>query len=628
MLMTTVSKRVGALAAVAVAAVGLAACSSSGNSGTSSVSTSTSNQKIQAGGTVNIVANSGPDHMDTVPAYYTPDYMLERIYTRQLVSYQSVPYSSTTSAGWLTDTTPTADVATQVPTVANGGITGGGKVYTFHIKPGVDWDTTPARQVTADDFIREFKAFFNPVSPVGNADYYTSTIAGLAQYDAAETAYFANTKAHPPTAANIANFQNTNTISGIKAINSMTLQFTLVQPSTDFLYMLAMPFASARPVEYDSYVPNSLQLDQNLISDGPYSVSSYVSGKSITFVKNPAWKQSTDTIRHQYVDKMVVTINGSSAETQLSEIQAGSEDMSNDENVNPASIPSLIAAHQPNFQIWPWSTTYPYLVFNLRSPNQGGAIDKLLVRQAMEYGLDKVAVVKSVGGPSIASVINTVIPPGNTGYVNYNLYPDNSGDGNVAMCKSDLAAAGYPHGINLSLLYINDSPGTRTFEAVQASLAQCGITVTGKGEPGSTYFVDLGNAPENNKPGTFDMALANWVPDWFGDNGRTVVQALFAGPNCVINTVNYGCYNSSTVNGLIAKAEAAPTVSQSGTYWHQADVQIMKDAVIVPIESQNWAQISSKRVRGVLPNGTTYQTALWNPNLGEPDLANIWLASS
>ncbi len=32
-------------------------------------------------------------------------------------------------------------------------------------------------------------------------------------------------------------------------------------PASDFIYMLAMPFASARPVEYDSYVPNSLQLD-------------------------------------------------------------------------------------------------------------------------------------------------------------------------------------------------------------------------------------------------------------------------------------------------------------------------------------------------------------------------------
>jgi peptide/nickel transport system substrate-binding protein len=628
MLMTNVSKRVGTLAVVAAAAIGLAACSSSANSGPGKVSTSTSSETPQAGGTLNLVANSGPDHMDTVPAYYTPDYMLERVYARQLVSYPTVPYSSTSSAGWTADTTPVADAATEVPTAANGGVTDGGKVYTFHIKPGVDWDTTPARQVTADDFLREFKAFFNPVSPVGNAEYYTSAIAGMQQYDNAETAYFANTKAHPPTAANIANFQNTHAVSGIKVINSLTIQFTLNYPAGDFLYMLAMPFASARPVEYDSYVPNSLQLDQHIVSDGPYSVSSYVAGKSITFAQNPAWQQSTDTIRHRYVDKIVLTINGSSAQTQLADIQAGSEDMSNDEAINPSSIPSLVAAHQPNFQIWPWSSTYPYLVFNTRSPNQGGASQKLALRQAIEYGLDKVAVAKSVGGTDIATVINTVIPPGNTGYVNYNLYPDDNGAGDVAMCKTDLTKAGYPHGISLTLLYLNDTAGTREFEAVQASLAQCGITANGKGEPGSSYFVDLGNAPENNKAGTFDMALANWIPDWFGNNGRAVVQALFAGPNCVINTNNYGCYDNATVNSLITQAETAPSTAQAGTDWHAADEQIMKDAQIVPIISQNWAQLSSKRVRGVLPDGKSYGTALWNPNLGEPDLGSIWLANS
>ena len=111
--------------------------------------------------------------------------------------------------------------------------------------------------MTADDFIREFKAFFNPVSPVGNPGYYTSTIAGLTAYANAETAFFANAKKEPPTAANIAAFQNSHTISGIKAVNSSTLQFTLTSPASDFIYMLAMPFASARPVEYDSYVPNS-----------------------------------------------------------------------------------------------------------------------------------------------------------------------------------------------------------------------------------------------------------------------------------------------------------------------------------------------------------------------------------
>ena len=616
--MTSAAKRLAGLAAVLITGAGLAACSTS----TTPSAPPSSSAKPVYGGTLRIVAASGPEHLDTVPSYYTTDYQLTHAYTRQLLSYPTLPYTSTSDANWVKDITPVADVATEVPTVANGGITNGGKTYAFHIKQGVDWNTTPARQVTSQDFVREYKAFFNPVSPVGNPVYYESTIAGLTAYANAETAYFANPKVHPPTAANIAHFQDTHSISGIATPNTSTIQFTLTAPASDFLYMLAMPFTSARPAEYDSYVPNSLQLDQHTISDGPYQISSYVPGKSITLVRNPAWKQSTDSVRHDYVSEIVDTLGVSSAQTQLAEMQAGTEDLISDTPLNPSSIPSLESSHDSNFFIFPWSTTQPYIVFNLRSPDSGGAMGKLLVRQAVEYGLDKVAVQRAYGGPAVASIINAVIPPGNIGYQNYNLYPDDNGQGNVAMCKSDLSKAGYPNGLSLTYMYPNDSTNTRAFTAIQASLANCGITLNGKAEPGSSFFVDMGNAPESNKPGAWDMGQAAWVPDWFGNNGRTVIQALFQGPNCVVNTVNYGCYDNPAVNTMISQAEAATSLSAAGAAWHQADVDIMKDAAIVPLISQNFPQYSSSRVRGV-----GFSTAIFQPNIGEPDITNVWLAN-
>src|ERR1700722_6372193 len=489
MSMPRASKRVATLAVLAIAAGGLAACSSSSSTGSPTAPTAaTSSQKPQSGGTLNIVAASGPDHIDTVPAYYTPDYELERVYTRQLVSYPTMPAATTASAAWTTDTTPVPDAATEVPTAANGGITGGGTVYTFHIKPGVDWNTTQARQVTSADFLREFKAFFNPVSPVGNPGYYTSTIKGLQAYDNEETAYFANAKTHAPTAANIAAFQNSHSIAGISTPNSSTIQFTLMAPASDFIYMLAMPFASARPAEYDSYVPNSIQLDEHTISDGPYQISSYVAGKSITFERNPAWSQKTDTLRHDYPASIVETLGVQSAQTQLADIQAGSQDLTSDTPVNPSSVPGLAASKASNFNIWPWSDTFPYLIFNLRSPNASGAMQNLHVRQAVEYGIDKIAVVKAKGGPLVGNVINTVIPPGNVGYVNSTMYQDDNGAGDVTACKDALKAGGHPSGITLNYMYPNDSSNTRVFEAIQASLALCGITLTGKGEPGSSFL--------------------------------------------------------------------------------------------------------------------------------------------
>jgi peptide/nickel transport system substrate-binding protein len=177
-------------------------------------------------------------------------------------------------------------------------------------------------------------------------------------------------------------------------------------------------------------------------------------------------------------------------------------------------------------------------------------------------------------------------------------------------------------------MYPNDSSNTRIFTAIQASLANCGITLSGKPEPGSSFFVDLGNAPENNKAGQWDLGQPGWYPDWFGNNGRTIVQALFQGPNCVINTVNYGCYNNATVNSLITSAESASSASAAASDWSQADKQIMSDAAIVPIMSQNFPDYSSARVRGVSSSGATYQTALYAPNIGAPDITALWLAGS
>jgi peptide/nickel transport system substrate-binding protein len=621
--MTRRSQRIAVgVASLAAASLALAACSSSSNSSNNAGGGA---NKPVFGGTLRIVAASGPDHFDTVPAYYTADYMMERAYARQLLSYPTVADPTLTSPGWNQDITPVADIATEVPSTANGGISADGLTYTFHIKQGVMWNTSPARQVTAADFLREYKAFCNPAPGgfVGNLGYFSATIKGLTGYCNTETAYFANPKKHAITAANVTAFQNSHNISGITVVSPSEIQFHLITKASDFLYMMAMPFTSARPVEYDSYLPNSAQLDQHTISDGPYQMTSYVPGKSIVLKKNPAWKQSTDPVRHQYVNEITMTIGVTSAATQLADEQAGATgtyDLVNDTGVEPTAIQGLISGHDPKFKVWPWDSTVPYVVFNLRSPNSHGAAGNLLVRQAIEYGLSKVAVQKAQGGPAVAKIISTAIPPGNVGYQNYNLYPDNNGNGDIAKCKSTLAKAGFPHGVSLTYLYANDSVNSRIFAAIQASLAPCGVNLKGKPEPGSSFFVDLGNAPVNNKAGTWDMGQAGWIPDWFGNNGRTVIDPLFR-TRCVVNTNNYGCYSSKKLDSTITAAETATSQAAAQTLWHEADMIVMQNAVIVPLTDGQAPYYSSKRVHNVGSSAVVFA-----PNIGDPDITNIWLS--
>jgi peptide/nickel transport system substrate-binding protein len=600
------------LAAAALTATVLAACSSSAPAKTSSGA-------ALKGGTLRVISNTGPGSLDPIPTYNFAGYELERGYARQLLSYPTTSPATASGSAWTKATTLVPDVATQVPSTTNGGISSNGLVYTYHIRSGVDWNSSPPRQVTAADFIREFQAFCNPGQfPVGNSTYFTSTIAGFSSYCDAEASHFKHTKVTP---ANVAAWQNSHPISGLSAPSSLTLQVKLTQPASDFNEIMALPFVSARPKEYDAYLPGSAQLNQHMMSDGPYAVSSYVPNKSITLTRNPAWKQATDPLRHQYVTKVVVTLGTSSEQTVLTDLQAGSQDLFlADLGIPSQNIASLQASNDKRLKIWPSSNLNPYIILNLRSPNSGGAMKKLAVRQAIQFGVNKSAIVKEAGGPAINKILSSAIGPGNIGYQPFTKYATPNNEGNVAKCKSLLASAGYSHGLTLGYLYPNDSGDTTTFQSIQGSLARCGITLKGMPKPsGGAYFTDLGNTPQTNKPGTWDMATGSWFPDWFGNNGRTLIQPLFQ-TNCSLGTVNAGCYSSPTVDNLIKQALKATSVSTAASMWRQANVTVMNDAAIVPLVSGQIAQYASTRV-----HSATAGTANFNTIVQGWDFTNIWL---
>lgn len=616
--MTPQPKRLAALAVAALAGtLSLAAC---GGSSPSSSGQGSAGKPVY-GGTLRMVANGGPsNNLDTVSSYQVENYVLEHVFARQLLNYKTVDVTGTSGPSWNQSIALQPDIATEVPTKANGGVSANGLVYTYHLRSGVDWNSTPPRPVVAGDFIREYKAFCNPVQPVGNVTYFDGTIAGFTKYCDAEAAYFGGKNAPKATASNITAFQNSHNISGVSAPNASTLKITLTEPASDFNNIMAMPFDSARPVEYDSYVPGSAQLAQHLMSDGPYQLSSWVPNKTIVFTRNPAWKQSSDPLRHQYVSKIVVTMGTSSSQTALADMQANTQDMSLDLAVPPTSIPSLEASHDPRFHIWPNSNSAYYLLYNFRSPDAGGAMSKLAVRQAIAYAVNKSDIQKLLGGASFNKIISTEIPPGNSGYAPYDPYatPGNSGD--PGKCKSMLASAGYPHGFTATYMYTNDTVGTAIFQSVQAALSKCGITLKGRSETLATYFTDLGNAPANNKPNQWDLATGSWYPDWYGNNGRSVVQALFQ-TNCVVNTVNAGCWSNKTEDSLITQALKAPSESAAATLWEKADNLAMKDVVVTPLIDQWSAQYASTRVKSATGDGT----ANFNEGIFGPDLTNIWL---
>jgi ABC-type transport system substrate-binding protein len=553
------------------------------------------------GGTLRLLGADDVFNLDTTSAYYTVGYVLERAFTRQLLGYRDLP-----SFPQSIQLAP--DIATAVPSAANGGITADGETYTLHIRPGVMWNTTPARQVTAGDFVREFQMLCNPASPTGAPGYYTSTIVGMKAY----CADFAKVK---PTVAAINGYVRTHgqMLTGISAANATTLVFHLVAPAPDFPNILAMPFSSARPVEYDQYVPDSAEFRQHTLSDGPYEITKYVPRRQFVLERNPVWNPATDPLRHAYVDGISVTEGLTQTNVQR-QLEAGTGDMEWDVIPPSQDIPSLEATRDPNLMIGPSGPYYVALQIYLALNEYAGPMKNKLVRQAANYAVDKNAVVQAYGGPTIAAPTNQVVLPGSVGYIkNYNPYPDNSGNGNPAKSKALLARAGYLEDVPIKLLYSTAGPGLRVAQALQSSLNAGGFRVILVPATEHDFYAKYLLGIDSAKQDVWDVAPAGWIPDWFGDNGRSVVQPLFSSPGS--GSSDYGGYNSPSFNGYLSKALTATSSAVAAIYWQKANALIMKDAATVPVEIQKYAIYHSSRVQGCL-------FFFWDLNC---DPTNVWI---
>ena len=194
-----------------------------------------------------------------------------------------------------------------------------------------------------------------------------------------------------------------NTISGLVAVDDKTLEINLNEAAGDFVYMLSLSPASPAPVEVLEYVPDSGEYRANFIASGPYTVDSYTPDKSLVLVRNPAWTKESDPLRAANVDGIELTV-GLTGDAIMQQLQAGTGDMLFDTAPAPAVVQQLKAAGDPKLSFVASGGVQPNIWINTVSENNGGALKDLTVRQALQYAVDKAAVVQTLGGPDIAVV--------------------------------------------------------------------------------------------------------------------------------------------------------------------------------------------------------------------------------
>jgi peptide/nickel transport system substrate-binding protein len=612
----------GTVAAAVAVAMLAASCSSS----SSSTSGSTSPTQLtagwqglnpgtgapQTGGTLNMVGISDVDHMDYDIGYYTTDYQVLRLILRQLYSWPAVPGKTTT---------PEPDLATDMPVVSDNGLK-----QTVTIRSGLMWNTSPPRPVTAADVVLGIKRACNP-SPVtfgGMADF-EATVQGLSAFCAGYPS------ASGTNAAVMKSYIEGHNVTGITTSgNSIT--FTLTKPAPWFIGAMTLPPFSAIPVEALNGLPGSPAVYNHMYSDGPYTISSYTPMKSIHFVRNPQWQASTDPLRKAYVDAINVDETGNQATIyeQMS-TNSASLGMAFDALVPPADYPRLASAIQSGSHLANLGDTFstnPYLIFNTVSPNDGSALAKVQVRQALSYGIERSQLIKQLGGTTNNVPLTHVLPDGIDGSQDlpsgYNPYPYDQ-----AKAKSMLASAGFTasNPLQIKFLFRSDSQAsTAVFTNVSSQLDALGsVKVIGVATNQADFYgkyLSVPSTASNPAPaykGTWDMASAGWGPDWFGNSALTFFNPLFASPigYPANGGSNFGYFQSPAVNNSISNALSQTTESQADQYWAKADQEVMQAAAFYPItEPLQFAEHA-----GYVHNAV-YITQFQNF-----DAANVWLSS-
>jgi len=604
--MRTFTRGYAAVAGLATLALVVTACGGSSKTPTSGTSSTKAQAGFQGlnpggtpktGGTLNMLGVGDVDYMDYNISYYTIGYLGARMWVRGLYAYPATP-------GKTFDQAP--DLATGPPTVSNGG-----KTYAATIRSVAVWDTSPPRQVTGADAVLGLKRSCNPAQPFGGLPDFQTLIVGLGSFCDG----FAKVK---PTVSAIKSYINTHQISGVSA-SGQTVTYNLVHPAAYFTGQLTLPPFNPAPIESLNDVPASASSYQHTIADGPYKVQSYTPTRSIVFVRNPAWKASSDTIRKAYVDKIVVTETGNqTANQQQLQTNTAAASMEFDSFPPDAAVPGLVnqmKAGSKNFNLGPTSSSNPYIIFNIVSPNNGKALSKVQVRQALSYAINRAHLVQDDSGPVISPPLTHILPPEVQGAPPaFDLYPYNP-----TKAKQMLAAAGYAKGFTLKMLYRpTSSVSAKMFQTLQADLAAVGVKVSGVGVPPADFYVKYLEVPSVAKRGAWDISLAGWGPDWYPNAAVSFFRPLYSGPpSYPPNGSNFGFYNSPSVNALIDQASAASSVSAANALNAQLDRKIMADAPIFPITDPQQP----------LYHASYVHNAVYVPAIQQFDPTNVWLST-
>ncbi|HVF21323.1 MAG TPA: ABC transporter substrate-binding protein [Mycobacteriales bacterium] len=514
------------------------------------------------GGTLKVIGNGDTDYLDPQRTYYTAGFSIQRALSRQLLTYKAGP----ADAGGL-EVTP--DLAKALPEVSDDGL-----LYTFELKDGIKFED--GSEITAKDVKYAVERSFEVDTLSGGPQFMSETLAGGAEFKGI--------------------YKDPKGLSSITVEGDKKISFKLKEPYADFIYVVALPTTTPVPQAKDTKDKYNIKP----VATGPYKIESYKPEKEIILVRNDAWDPATDSVRKAYVDRIEITLGVDTADI-TNRIESGEADLSFDTSVEPQDIarikgdPTLL---ENTNEVATGCTRY------LSMNTKVAPFDKLEVRQAMQYAVNKETYRTARGGPTAGDFATGMLPP-TFGQDKLDLYPAPP-VGDPVKAKELFAKAGYTGG-KILMLATNAGKGLASAQAVQAALKPYGMQVELKQVAPGVFFTELGTPSKN-----YAMGIAGWCADWPGPS--TYIGPLFHGSKIVPNgNKNYSLLDDPEINKLIDEANRTADVDEANEKWFALDKEVMERSPIVPLIQDRQFTIHSARLKN----------AYVHPAWAHEDYANI-----
>jgi oligopeptide transport system substrate-binding protein len=380
----------------------------------------------ELGGAMTLAYFSEPSSLDPAVGWNVIDCQIEHDIYQGLLRYAAAP--------GLAGTRLVPCLATEVPSVANGGVSSNGRTYTFHLRSGVAFQPPLNREVTARDFKYSVERMMLTRRAPAKA-FYTG-IAGARRFIRGEATQ----------------------ITGIRVLDPATVRVTLKQPDPAFLNAIAMDFCDVVPKEWvEKWGP---RFGEHPLGTGPFVFESWTPGREIVLKRNPTYWETG----RPYLDALDYQLSYPPS-TAVAKVQHGEVDALGD-GVPPADLERVRA--DPSWSQYVHTqplVAVAYLWMNVRM----NPFDDVRVRRALSWAIDRKALVRLLDGEARAlwQFYPVGLPGHREGERFYGYDP--------AKARALLRAAGFPHGFATTLSLDDVDPNPRLMKAVKSDLAAVGV---------------------------------------------------------------------------------------------------------------------------------------------------------